>query len=164
MDAWFSDVVTQLGYLRVVWSVRGVREAHLADQVRALPTPPEGASEGPTGHPWVRTIEALANGESVVTHVPLDVEGTALQRAVWDVLQGIPRGETRTYAQIAAAVGQSPGAARAIGQACGANRVALLIPCHRAVRSDGGLGGFRWGLGRKQLLLSIETGAGLLIP
>ncbi len=87
--------------------------------------------------------------------LPLDVGGTAFQQAVWNELQRIPAGETRTYAEIAAAVG-SPNAVRAAGSANGANNVAVLIPCHRVIRSDGTLGGYAYGLVRKQALLDKE--------
>jgi AraC family transcriptional regulator of adaptative response/methylated-DNA-[protein]-cysteine methyltransferase len=87
--------------------------------------------------------------------LPLDVAGTAFQQAVWNELQHIPAGETRTYADIAAAVG-SPNAVRAAGSANGANNVAVLIPCHRVIRSDGSLGGYAYGLERKQALLDKE--------
>lgn len=87
--------------------------------------------------------------------IPLDVQGTAFQQAVWQELQRIPHGETRSYAQIAAAVGK-PGAVRAAGSANGANNVAVLIPCHRVVRSDGTLGGYAYGLDIKRELLRRE--------
>lgn len=87
--------------------------------------------------------------------IPLDVQGTAFQEAVWRELQRIPPGETRTYAQIAAAVGK-PGAVRAAGSANGANNVAVLIPCHRVIRSDGTLGGYAYGLEIKRKLLQRE--------
>lgn len=89
--------------------------------------------------------------------IPLDVQGTAFQEAVWQELQRIPSGETRTYAQIAAAVGK-PGAVRAAGSANGANNVSVLIPCHRVVRTDGTLGGYAWGLDIKRELLRREQG------
>jgi AraC family transcriptional regulator of adaptative response/methylated-DNA-[protein]-cysteine methyltransferase len=89
--------------------------------------------------------------------IPLDVQGTAFQQAVWQELQRIPPGETRSYAQIAAAVG-SPAAVRATGSANGANNVAVLIPCHRVVRSDGSLGGYAYGLDIKRELLKREQG------
>lgn len=88
-------------------------------------------------------------------HIPLDVKGTAFQEAVWRELRRIPPGETRSYAQIAAAIGK-PGAVRAAGSANGANNVAVLIPCHRVVRSDGSLGGYAYGLEIKQKLLDKE--------
>lgn len=89
--------------------------------------------------------------------IPLDVQGTAFQEAVWRELQRIPHGETRSYAQIAAAVGK-PGAVRAAGSANGANNVAVLIPCHRVIRSDGGVGGYAYGDAIKRELLRRERG------
>lgn len=87
--------------------------------------------------------------------IPLDVQGTAFQETVWRELQRIPAGETRTYAQIAAAAG-NPGAVRAVGSANGANAVAVLIPCHRVIRTDGSLGGYAYGLEIKRELLRRE--------
>jgi AraC family transcriptional regulator of adaptative response/methylated-DNA-[protein]-cysteine methyltransferase len=103
---------------------------------------------------------ALAAVERPLTapELPLDVAGTAFQEAVWRELRKIPAGETRSYAQIAAAVGK-PGAVRAAGSANGANPVAVLVPCHRVVRSDGSLGGYAGGLERKRRLLQAEVGA-----
>jgi AraC family transcriptional regulator of adaptative response/methylated-DNA-[protein]-cysteine methyltransferase len=95
------------------------------------------------------------SGEGSLAQVPLDIRGTVFQCRVWEELQRIPRGETRTYKQIARAVG-APDAVRAVGSACGANPVALAVPCHRAVRTDGGLGGYAWGLARKKRLLELE--------
>jgi AraC family transcriptional regulator of adaptative response/methylated-DNA-[protein]-cysteine methyltransferase len=91
--------------------------------------------------------------------LPLDVQGTAFQQAVWRELSRIPPGETLSYAALAARAGK-PGAARAAGSACGANPVALLIPCHRAKRADGSLGGYAWGLPVKEKLLERERKAG----
>lgn len=88
-------------------------------------------------------------------HIPIDVRGTAFQEAVWRTLRTIPPGETRSYADIAAAVGR-PAAVRAAGSANGANHVSVLIPCHRVVRSDGGLGGYAWGIDIKKKLLNKE--------
>jgi len=90
-----------------------------------------------------------------VNGLPLDVLGTPFQRQVWQALQTIPVGERRTYAEVAAALGK-PTAARAVANACAANPAALVIPCHRVVRHDGSLGGYRWGLERKQALLANE--------
>ena len=92
-------------------------------------------------------------------NIPLDVKGTAFQEAVWRELQRIPMGETRSYAQLAAAVG-NPGAVRAAGSANGANNVAVLIPCHRVIRSDGSLGGYAYGIEIKRRLLEKERGEG----
>ena len=100
-------------------------------------------------------VLAFLSGDVTLAKLPLDVRGTVFQQRVWSALRQIPRGETRTYKDIASAIG-APKAVRAVGSACGANPVALVIPCHRALRTDGGLGGYAWGLERKQKLLKIE--------
>jgi AraC family transcriptional regulator of adaptative response/methylated-DNA-[protein]-cysteine methyltransferase len=100
-------------------------------------------------------IVAFLDGEASLARVPLDIRGTVFQRRVWEELRRIPRGETRSYRDIARAVG-APAAVRAVGSACGANPVALVVPCHRAVRADGGLGGYAWGISRKRRLLALE--------
>lgn len=87
--------------------------------------------------------------------LPLDLYGTVFQQRVWGELRRIPPGQTRTYTDLAAAIGE-PSAPRAVANACGANPVAVLVPCHRVVRADGGLGGYRWGLARKRALLDAE--------
>ena len=106
----------------------------------------------------VRRAVAAVNAPEKPHDLPLDVRGTAFQEAVWRELSRIPPGETRTYAQIAAAVGR-PGAVRAAGSANGANNVAVLIPCHRVVRTGGALGGYAYGLERKARLLDRERRA-----
>ena len=103
----------------------------------------------------VRRTVAAVNAPEKPHDLPLDVQGTAFQEAVWRELQRIPAGETRTYAQIAAAVGR-PAAVRAAGTANGDNNVAVLIPCHRVIRTDGTLGGYAYGLERKAKLLAKE--------
>lgn len=97
----------------------------------------------------------LADG-APLSRVPLDVEGTPFAREVWNTLRAIPYGATRSYAEVARAVGR-PGGARAVGAACAANRVAVVIPCHRVVRADGSGGGYRWGEDRKRALLAHEA-------
>jgi AraC family transcriptional regulator of adaptative response/methylated-DNA-[protein]-cysteine methyltransferase len=102
-------------------------------------------------------VVALADDPARAANLPLDVAGTAFQQSVWEALRAIPPGETRSYKQVAAAVGR-PDAVRAAGTACGDNNLALLIPCHRVLRSDGGLGGYAYGLERKRALLARERG------
>src|SRR5207244_10526587 len=91
--------------------------------------------------------------------LPLDVRGTAFQRRVWQALRKIPAGKTASYAEIAERIG-SPTAVRAVAQACAANPLAVAIPCHRVVRSDGALSGYRWGVPRKRALPEREARAG----
>jgi len=90
--------------------------------------------------------------------LPLDVRGTAFQQLVWDALQRIPPGSTATYKDIARQIG-TPGAVRAVARACGANALAVAIPCHRVIRNDGTLSGYRWGVERKRALLAREAHA-----
>ncbi|KFL36462.1 methylated-DNA--[protein]-cysteine S-methyltransferase [Arenimonas donghaensis] len=104
--------------------------------------------------PRVRAVaEALAQGSG---SVPVELVGTAFQQRVWECLMRIPVGETRSYAELAGALGM-PRGARAVARACAGNRVAVLVPCHRIIRGDGSLGGYRWGLPRKQALLEAES-------
>lgn len=104
---------------------------------------------------WIAPLIAHLAGRTGDLPLPLDVQATAFQRRVWEALRTIPAGETRTYREIAAQLGQ-PSASRAVGSACARNPVSLVIPCHRVVREDGGLGGYRWGLERKQRLIETE--------
>lgn len=103
-------------------------------------------------------VLAFLSGDGTLNKLPLDILGTVFQQRVWAQLRQIPRGETRTYKDIAEAIG-APKAMRAVGSACGANPVALVIPCHRALRTDGGLGGYAWGVERKSSLLRLEAKA-----
>jgi AraC family transcriptional regulator of adaptative response/methylated-DNA-[protein]-cysteine methyltransferase len=96
-------------------------------------------------------VETPARGHEL----PLDIQGTAFQRRVWAALAAIPVGSTASYADVAAQIGQ-PGAARAVAGACAANSLAVAIPCHRVVRGDGNLSGYRWGAERKRTLLERE--------
>ncbi|MEJ2119423.1 MAG: bifunctional DNA-binding transcriptional regulator/O6-methylguanine-DNA methyltransferase Ada [Alphaproteobacteria bacterium] len=106
------------------------------------------------GH-WLDAVLDYLNDGTPHPDLPLDVRATAFQRRVWQALTEIPYGETRTYSEIAAMLGAGK-AQRAVGRACATNPVSLLIPCHRAIREDGGLGGYRWGLATKQDLLEHE--------
>lgn len=108
---------------------------------------------------WTSAILHHLAGEEDAPRLalPLDVRATAFQWRVWKALQEIPRGETRSYGEVAAALGQ-PSAARAVAQACASNRVALAVPCHRVIRGDGVSGGYRWGEQRKRRLLELEQG------
>ena len=103
----------------------------------------------------MRAIVAQLEGEIPRANVPVDVRGTAFQWRVWKALCEIPAGETRSYSAIAEAIGH-PTAMRAVANACARNRVALVVPCHRVVREDGALGGYRWGAERKRKLLERE--------
>jgi AraC family transcriptional regulator of adaptative response/methylated-DNA-[protein]-cysteine methyltransferase len=104
---------------------------------------------------WVDAIDRYLRGEQPHLDLPLDIRATAFQLRVWKYLQSIPYGDLQSYGEVAAGIGK-PEAARAVAQACGRNAVALAIPCHRIVRGDGNLGGYRWGLHRKRVLIDLE--------
>lgn len=104
---------------------------------------------------WKEALEKHLEGQAPQPELPLDVRASAFQFQVWSYLQTIPRGEVRTYAEVAAAIGH-PKAVRAVGSACGKNPTALVVPCHRVIRGDGGLGGYRWGEERKRQILEAE--------
>jgi AraC family transcriptional regulator of adaptative response/methylated-DNA-[protein]-cysteine methyltransferase len=104
---------------------------------------------------WVAALLEKMTGRELNTDLPLDIRATAFQRRVWTYLQSIPFGSTRSYGEIAKAIGQ-PTASRAVARACATNPVAVAIPCHRVVREDGNISGYRWGVERKKALLELE--------
>lgn len=107
---------------------------------------------------WTSTLLHQLAGHKPNRALPLDIQATAFQRKVWSYLQSLPVGATRSYQAVAKAIGR-PTAARAVARACATNPVAVAVPCHRVVREDGGMGGYRWGLGRKRALLEAERAA-----
>jgi AraC family transcriptional regulator of adaptative response/methylated-DNA-[protein]-cysteine methyltransferase len=155
----WATAETSLGTMMVAATDKGIcrlsfdeGEAELRDRF------PNAAIE-PAGEQMAELVEqtvAAVNAPERPHDLPLDVRGTAFQEAVWRELSRIPPGETLSYAVLAARAGK-PGAARAAGSACGANNVAVLIPCHRARRGNGALGGFAYGLARKERLLKRES-------
>jgi AraC family transcriptional regulator, regulatory protein of adaptative response / methylated-DNA-[protein]-cysteine methyltransferase len=160
----YRIVPCALGMALVAMTARGVARIVLGDDPVALeqglreefPLATLGTMDDAMSAA-VNAVVAAAAGEAISTRVPIDAQGTAFQQRVWRALMRIPRGGTMTYAELARRV-ESPQAVRAVGSACGANPVALLVPCHRVVRSDGGLGGYRWGVERKERLLGSEKG------
>ena len=108
---------------------------------------------------WRENLTRLIQGHELNPSLPLDIRATAFQRRVWEALQKIPRGETRSYSAVAKKIGM-PKATRAVARACATNPVAVAIPCHRVIREDGELGGYRWGIERKEQLLAMEKEAG----
>ncbi len=105
----------------------------------------------------VAMVVGFIQAPSIGLHLPLDIRGTAFQQRVWQALRNIPAGTTATYTEIAERIG-APKAVRAVAQACAANALAVAIPCHRVVRNDGALSGYRWGVERKRALLKMEDG------
>jgi AraC family transcriptional regulator of adaptative response/methylated-DNA-[protein]-cysteine methyltransferase len=105
---------------------------------------------------WIEAILAHLRGREPHLDLPTDVQATAFQRRVWEELRRIPYGGTRTYSEVARAIGR-PKAIRAVARACATNPVSVVVPCHRVVREDGNLAGYRWGLERKRALLEHES-------
>lgn len=162
----FCCFPTPLGSVLVAATPRGVCSIKLGDDPAKLRrllddefSEAQLVEEPAALKPFRDAILSFLAGDPSLAGVPLDVRGTVFQRKVWEQLRRIPAGETRTYREIARAIG-APDAVRAVGSACGANPVALLVPCHRAVRTDGGLGGYAWGVARKKRLLELERRKG----
>ena len=158
----FTSARTLVGRMLIAMTDRGIATVRLGDTEASLVTSlqrdyPKAIlrrdTNGLKSH--VRAILHCLTGETGADSLPLDVRATTFQRKVWKALQQIPRGSTRSYREIAGAIGQ-PTAARAVARACATNPVAVAIPCHRAVREDGRLAGYRWGLQRKKRLLELE--------
>lgn len=158
----YAIVSCDLGYLLTAATERGVCKISLGDDPAALeqdlraefPQAQLLADEKHLAYATV-AITAFIAGEQTTLDLPLDIRATAFQRRVWEALRKIPYGETRSYEALAAIIEQ-PGAARAVAGACAKNPVALAIPCHRIVRKNGQAGGYRWGLERKEKLLTTE--------
>jgi len=134
----------------------GHADGALLDELRREFPDAELAADEAVLAPWLRRSLAYLDGRAPHLDLPLDVRATAFQRRVWEELMRIPSGETRTYTRLAADLLGNPAARRAVARACATNPVSLAIPCHRVLREDGGLGGYRWGLHRKQALIEAE--------
>ncbi len=164
----FSTVKCHLGYLLVAATEQGICAASLGDDPATLEAAlrieyPKASFQRDDAalSEWVETLLKYLDGREPQLNLPLAISYTPFQLKVWQELQTIPYGTTRSYSQVAKAIGE-PKATRAVARACATNPVALVIPCHRVVREDGTLGGYRWGLERKQALLKQErTGAAL---
>ena len=160
----FSVIESALGDLLVAATGRGVCNVRVGSDPAALeaglraefPFAPVVRDDAALAD-WAQALRRIAEGRTPGCEIPLDVPASRFRRRVFEALRAIPRGQTRTYAQIARAVGR-PGGARAVGQACARNPVALVVPCHRVVPATGGVGGYRWGSERKRALLAREAG------
>ena len=168
MQIHFTIATSPLGRLLVGATKRGISALYLGETDAKLET--ELRKEYPRAEivregrapdaleGWVGKILAHLRGQEPHLDLPTDVQATAFQRRVWEELRRIPYGATRTYTQVARAIGK-PTAIRAVARACATNPVSVVVPCHRVVREDGNLAGYRWGLSRKQALLEKEIGA-----
>ena len=158
----FTIVDSSLGSLLVGATQQGICAVSLGDSDAVMKTaflaqyPAANIHLDDAGlSQWIDNINNYINGQEFTLNLPLDIRGTDFQWQVWQALQTIPYGNTRTYKEIAQTIGYPKGA-RAVGQACGANPVALIIPCHRVVGKNKSLGGYRWGGERKKTLLAME--------
>jgi len=163
----YLTMQTPLGRLLVAATARGVCAVTLGDDDAALEialnseypeatlTRVRGATGDEELRSWARVVASFLEGADRDIAVPLDVAGTPFQRRVWNALRQIPYGETRSYTSVAESIG-APRAVRAVASACARNPVSLVIPCHRVLRGTGALGGYRWGLERKERLLARE--------
>jgi len=164
----YTIVDSPLGRLLVGATDRGISALYLGESDATLRTAIEKEypraelrrdDDGPDSlGEWVEKILAHLRGQKPHLDLPTDVQATAFQRRVWEELRRIPYGTTRTYTQVARAIG-NPAAVRAVARACATNPVSVVVPCHRVVREDGNLAGYRWGIGRKQTLLDHEAAA-----
>ncbi len=166
MDIRWAVIETAVGQALIAATERGLCAIALGDDAIALESelrdefPRASLARVDAGQdeflaPRVRAVADVLAGKR--GSVPMELIGTAFQQRVWESLMKIPRGETRSYAALADSIGQ-PRAARAVARACAQNRLAVIVPCHRIIRGDGSLGGYRWGLPRKDALLQSERG------
>ena len=165
MKIGYTVAKSPLGKVLVAATERGVSAVYLGDAENALIA--ELREEYPRAEidaapdvyqKWVREIVQRTEGKEPRMELPLDLQATAFQRRVWQALRAIPAGSRASYREIAERIG-APKAVRAVAQACAANALAVAIPCHRVVRTDGGLSGYRWGVERKRALLEREAKA-----
>lgn len=162
-DIRFAVGQSALGAVLVAQSDRGICAISLGDDPEPLVHElqdrfPQARLTGddPEFSALVAQVIGLVEAPGIGTELPLDIRGTGFQMRVWQALQAIPSGRTISYAELARRIG-APRAVRAVAGACAANQIAVAIPCHRVVRSDGGLSGYRWGVDRKRSLQAIEA-------
>ena len=162
MEISYTTAPSDLGRLLLAGTAKGVSAIYLGDSDARLEEalrreyPAAVIRKNPARvSRWLRELVRHISGCQPRLDLPLDVKATAFQRRVWEALQAIPRGSTQTYSDLARSLGLAKGQ-RAVARACATNPVSVLIPCHRVVRRDGGLGGYRWGIDRKRALLAIE--------
>jgi AraC family transcriptional regulator of adaptative response/methylated-DNA-[protein]-cysteine methyltransferase len=155
-------VPCRLGWLAASATERGLCMLCLGDTSQALHV--ESVARFPSArvedgndelNGWAQLVLQQIDAAKHAVAIPLDLQGTSFQRTVWDALRAIPAGATATYTAVARAIGR-PSAVRAVANACGANPVAVVVPCHRVIRSNGDLGGYRWGIERKRQLLERD--------
>ncbi|WP_395377840.1 bifunctional DNA-binding transcriptional regulator/O6-methylguanine-DNA methyltransferase Ada [Marinicella sp. W31] len=166
LDIFYADGQTPIGHVMIGATERGICFLQFADDAKGLRAflqqdfpqailHPMPIDQQPLFDVWMEALNHYLSGHIEQLQLPLDIQGTAFQKMVWDYLQTIPAGELRSYQQVAAALNK-PQASRAVASACGRNRIAIAIPCHRVVRGNGQLAGYKWGVPRKQKLIHLE--------
>jgi AraC family transcriptional regulator of adaptative response/methylated-DNA-[protein]-cysteine methyltransferase len=163
MKIGYTVAASSLGKVLVAGTERGISAVYLGDDERTLVSAlhkeyprAEITRSAASNATWLKEILSRVEGQAPSVDLPLDVQATAFQRRVWQELQKIPRGATRTYTQVARALGK-PRSVRAVARACATNPTSIVVPCHRVIRADGELAGYRWGLRRKEKLLEREA-------
>ncbi|HYM34930.1 MAG TPA: methylated-DNA--[protein]-cysteine S-methyltransferase, partial [Steroidobacteraceae bacterium] len=169
VDISFAFGATALGKVLIGATDRGICYLQFGDSERELieqlaseypnaTVTPSPATASEQFNSWMNALNTNLAGKKSKTELPLDIQGTAFQKRVWEFLRTIPSGEVVSYGEVAEAVG-APKAVRAAASACANNRIGVLIPCHRVIRGNGELGGYRWGLPRKRTLIDMERRA-----
>jgi AraC family transcriptional regulator of adaptative response/methylated-DNA-[protein]-cysteine methyltransferase len=163
IDIRYTVLNTELGKLLIATTPRGVCSVRFGESDAALLRELKNDFQAATIHRDDEGLKSLAalvaqllNGTAAAPNIALDIQGTAFQQLVWQALRRIPAGETRSYAEVASAIGR-PSAVRAVANACASNPVAVVVPCHRVVQKNGSMAGYRWGVKRKQALLEREA-------
>lgn len=167
----FALAGSTLGTILVAASVRGLCAILMGDDPEALkrellhrfPEAVPATADDATLRHFADSVAGLAEHPGQPSELPLDLRGTAFQQRVWQALREIPPGQTTSYTEIACRIG-APRAARAVANACGANPLALVVPCHRVIHRDGSLSGYYWGVERKRALLAREAGSDHSLP
>ena len=152
---WVLVAATELGICAIEF---GDDPATVRDQFESRFSNAHIVDDDDDFNDWLDEVVAFIETPEIGLDLPLDIQGTAFQRRVWDALRQVSSGTTVSYRELASRIGR-PNSARAVAQACAANRVPVAIPCHRVVRQDGGLGGYKWGIARKRALIRREGGS-----
>lgn len=165
----YAAAKTSLGRVMIAATDRGICFIQFADsdtellkllktEFPAAQLTPMNAAGEKEFTKWMKAVNAYLSEDTAALDLPLDIRGTAFQAKVWKYLQKIPAGKPQSYAQVAKSIGR-PSASRAVARACATNRIAIAIPCHRVIRGDGAISGYKWGVARKRKLLDIESKA-----
>lgn len=155
---YYTHMASPIGRLLLTGDDQGLTLISLPEDRYMREPAPDWRADAAPFDAALDQLDAYFAGERTDFDLALAPRGTPFQHAVWDALRAIPYGETRSYAEVAKAIGR-PAAVRAVANACAANPVALVVPCHRVVRADGAAGGYRWGAERKKTLIDAERAA-----